>query len=126
MITTAIKMLAEFYYEHGGCQDVPCLASPKRLSIPTETWSADMANFLQGVPAGVVNGINQVFTLPGVPAPGSLIVWQNEPLIPGAGYTLLGNTITFAVAPVSAPTPDRLYYQYWPGLGVLAPLPRRI
>lgn len=61
---------------------------------------------------GIQNNINLTFTLPlpalTMPMPGTLLVWNNYPLIPGIGYVQSGTTITFTTAP--APS-DSLYYQ---------------
>lgn len=56
---------------------------------------------------GTINGTNTVFTLTngGVAISGSPAqaeVWLNFPLIPGAGYTIAGNQVTFANAPQPA------------------------
>jgi hypothetical protein len=49
------------------------------------------------IPTGTINGTNRVFTLSVTP---SLVnVWLNFPLIPNVGYTIVGNTITYANAP---------------------------
>jgi len=63
-----------------------------------------------GVPVGSQDGINNIFSLPSIPIPNTLILWQNFPLIPGVGYTLIGTTITFTTVPA---TTDNLFYQYW-------------
>lgn len=49
------------------------------------------------VPAGTINGVNRVFTL--TVAPTQATIWLNFPLVPGVGYTLVGNTITYSRAP---------------------------
>jgi hypothetical protein len=61
----------------------------------------------QGIPSGVIDGTNTVFTLTngGAALPSNAvqaIVWKNFPQIQGIGYTLVGNTITFATAPQPA------------------------
>ena len=66
---------------------------------------------LSGIPAGTINGSNKTFTLPTMPFNSTLILWNNFPLILGEGYTMAGNTITFATAPIAG---DSLYYQYIP------------
>ena len=53
---------------------------------------------------------SQIYTMPFVPDPNSLLVWDNFPLIPEVGYSISGSTITFAVAP--NPT-DTLSFQGW-------------
>lgn len=60
-----------------------------------------------GVPIGTIDGTNKVFTLangssPLGIAPTQATVWLNFPLINGLGYTLSGDTITYAVAPQPA------------------------
>lgn len=60
-----------------------------------------------GTPSGTINGTNRVFTLTnaGIPllgAPRQADVWLNFPLIPGAGYVISGNQLTYAVAPQPA------------------------
>lgn len=52
-------------------------------------------------PAGVINGINTVFTLSSIPSPASsLLLFLNGILqTQGVDYTLVGATITYAVAP---------------------------
>ena len=60
-----------------------------------------------GVPDGVIDGVNTVFTLTnnGIPLTATPIqadVWLNFPLIPSLGYTISGVTVTYAVAPQPA------------------------
>ena len=67
----------------------------------------------QGIPSGVIDGTNTVFTLTngGAALPSNAvqaIVWKNFPQIQGIGYTLVGNTITFA----TAPQPDDVLYDW--------------
>lgn len=72
-----------------------------------------------GVPIGTIDGTNKVFTLangasPLGVAPSQVTVWLNYPLVQGVGYTLSGDTITFATAPQPANggTPgDSIYAQ---------------
>lgn len=59
-----------------------------------------------GTPSGTKDGSNKVFTLTnnGTALPATAIastveVWLNFTLVPGAGYLLSGNTITYANAP---------------------------
>lgn len=63
-------------------------------------------NPFAGTPLGTINGTNTVFTLtnggallPAAAVPGTVLVWLNVPLISGIGFTISGNTITFASAP---------------------------
>lgn len=61
----------------------------------------------EGVPGGTIDGKNKVFTLTnaGKPlgvAPAQLLMWRNFPLVPGVGYTISGDTITFTNAPQPA------------------------
>lgn len=52
------------------------------------------------VPAGVVNGINQIFTLAQLPASGSLHLYKNGlRQRPTIDYTIVGQTVTFVLAP---------------------------
>lgn len=66
-----------------------------------------------GIPIGTINGTNVTFTLAngssplGIP-PIDVIVWKNFPLIQGLGYSISGDTITYATAPVSG---DSIYAQ---------------
>ena len=60
-----------------------------------------------GVPTGSRDGVNRTFILPGIPIAGTLIVWNNVPLIPSIGYSLSGNTIIYTVAPLLS---DNLFF----------------
>lgn len=52
------------------------------------------------VPAGVVNGINTVFTIAEETVNGSLILWKDGVYLKnGTEYTLVGQTLTLTVAP---------------------------
>jgi hypothetical protein len=71
------------------------------------------------VPAGAVNGVlvdnvpvgNTVFTLNYAPIAGSLLLTLNNlPQTPGLNYSIAGNTITFAAAPLNGFQP---YAYYW-------------
>ena len=64
---------------------------------------------VSGIPSGNANSSNQIFSIPSIPILGSLLVWQNVPLIPNIGYTINGTTITFTTPPTPS---DNLYYQY--------------
>jgi len=68
-------------------------------SVPGVVW--------QGSLSGTINGTNHIFTLTnnGIPlsgTPSQATVWLNFPLIPGGGYTITGNQVTFANAPQPA------------------------
>ncbi len=54
-------------------------------------------------PSGTINGSNVTFTLSATPAAGLMLFLNGQLLSPGAGndYTISGNTITMAAAPVS-------------------------
>ena len=72
----------------------------------------------QEAPAGTIDGNNKMFTLSNAPLPNTLALYKNGIfLTPGIGadYTLLGNQVTYAVAP-QPPTletsGDSLYAQY--------------
>ena len=56
------------------------------------------------------DGSNTVFWTTGnvAPAPNTMIVWDNFPLIPGVGYTVSGYTVTFTTAPGVS---DNLFWQ---------------
>lgn len=69
-------------------------------------------NFADGeLPAGVVNGVNQVFTLAHTPNPTASLQLYVGLIQRGGGndYTLAGATITFIVAPASQPM---AWYRY--------------
>lgn len=53
------------------------------------------------VPVGAINGVNTVFTLTNIPTAGSDYVFLSGQLQAGSGvdYTLVGNVITFNIAP---------------------------
>jgi hypothetical protein len=53
------------------------------------------------IPAGLVNGINDTFNLLNAPNPPTSLQLVRNGAILLAGYTLAGNIITFAVAPMS-------------------------
>jgi len=55
-------------------------------------------------------GNAQVYTMPFTPDPNSLMIWDNFPLIPEVGYSVSGDTVTFATAPGIG---DTLTYQGW-------------
>lgn len=60
-------------------------------------------DIVREVPAGVVDGVNAVFTLSNTPAAGTEHIWRNgqlQNLGGGNDYTIVGNTVTFAVAPL--------------------------
>lgn len=65
------------------------------------------------VPAGVVDGVNGVFTLLHTPNPaGSLKIYRNGlRLLAGGDYTLAGNTVTFAANAQPQPS-DPLIAEY--------------
>src|SRR5208283_3342608 len=61
-----------------------------------------------GTPNGTIDGTNRVFTLTngGTPIPDTtpvqITAWLNFPLIPGLGFSVSGNVITYANAPQPA------------------------
>lgn len=57
--------------------------------------------WIKEVPAGVINGVNTVFTLQNTPVSGTDMVFLSGQLQAGGGvdYTLSGKTITFKIAP---------------------------
>jgi SPP1 family predicted phage head-tail adaptor len=79
----------------------------KELNLPGGT--AEVSSGI-ALPAGfsrknfneAVDGNRTVFTLPTAPDPNVLQVYiGGEQLLPGQGYTLVGNQVTFAVAPLA-------------------------
>lgn len=59
-----------------------------------------LSNIVREVPAGVVDGVNTVFTLSFIPVSNSEDIYINGQLRhPTVAYTLVGNTITFVIAP---------------------------
>lgn len=64
----------------------------------------------QGVPAGAINGVNTVFTVPGPIADVNtfLLIWNTRVAEPG-DFTLVGTTINMTVAPGFG---DSLKYYY--------------
>jgi hypothetical protein len=69
----------------------------------------------QITPTGAINGTNNVFTIPGVPAAGTLYVWRNGILqangAPPGDYTLSGTTIQFNSGSIPQPG-DKLLVSY--------------
>lgn len=56
--------------------------------------------WLQETPAGTINGVNTVFVLSQIPKePNSLQIFLAGLFVPQSSYSLIGNTVTFAVAP---------------------------
>lgn len=54
------------------------------------------------IPAGVVDGSNDTFTLPSAPITGSLMLFQNGILLTlNVQYSLSGTTITFSIPPLT-------------------------
>lgn len=74
-------------------------------------------------PVGVINGVNQVFTLSQIPNPtSSLYLFLNGVLqTNGVDYTLSGLTITYTTAPGLdlASAPHTAFFRYAPSSGVL-------
>jgi hypothetical protein len=84
------------------------------LSLVTQIVPTGTTLFA-GVPSGTVNGVNKIFNLTNGGGsigrtPLQMIVWQNFPLTPGAGYSLGpgAGQITYASAPKIT---DTLYAQ---------------
>ena len=63
------------------------------------------------IPSGAINGVNTVFTLAHTPQPGTLEIFLNGILEDSSNYTLVGNMITFSVAP-STGSKLRAAYQW--------------
>ena len=64
-----------------------------------------------GTPQGAQDGTNRVFTLtnqgtpiPSNPVAGTVIAWDNYPLVEGVGFTISGTTITYTTAPATTDT----------------------
>lgn len=67
------------------------------ISSTGGAWSSTIA---RGVPTGVIDGVNAVFTLPSVPVANGLNLYLNGIYqSPTTDYTLIGSTITFGIAP---------------------------
>lgn len=91
--------------------------------LPDQSLSGASGNAMSpfgGVPSGVIDGTNKVFTFAISSNPSQVIVWMNYPLVDGVGYTTSWAsgtlTITYANAPqvASGGTPaDSLYVQGW-------------
>jgi hypothetical protein len=66
---------------------------------------------VSGAPAGAIDGVNRVYTLPSVPVAGTLLwQWNGQLLTNGLGYTLSGATVTMALAPAIG---DSVYANYF-------------
>lgn len=95
------------------------LFGPNPIVLEDQAIAAPLAvgNYtpFEGIPSGTVNGTNRVFTLTngGTPlgvAPSQATVWLNFPLVPGVGYTISGDAITFTNAPIST---DTIFARGW-------------
>jgi hypothetical protein len=65
--------------------------------------------FISGIPSGTINGTNTFFNISSPSCiPNSLLVWNNFTLIPSVGYTAVGSTLRFTVAPQ---TGDSIFFQ---------------
>ncbi len=87
-------------------------ASTRGLSVTNVIGAVGFANIANNeVPAGVINGVNTIFTLAFTPiAPGILLVAINGAVkVQGVDYTLVGQTITFAVPPPGGAVISVLY-----------------
>jgi len=86
--------------------DLTPLPNQDRLEKPWANYYRDLStgtigepNFVDGeIPAGVIDGVNAVFTLVNAPNPAaSLQLFRNgQKLSAGASYALIGKTVTFA------------------------------
>lgn len=66
-------------------------------------------------PSGTINGSNVTFTLANTPIAGSEEVFVNGSLLDagsGNDYTISGDTITFATAPIGGGSPDKIRVNY--------------
>lgn len=92
----------------------------KQASAPAGTVGTLVAN---ETPSGTINGTNKVFTLVNTPSAGTLVLLLTPsggnvalqttyPAVSGqvGTYTLVGNTITFVVAPPTGSSISALYY----------------
>lgn len=74
-------------------------------STTTASWkpaaSVGIMTFVDAeVPAGVVDGVNTIFTLASIPTAGSTHLYKNGlRQRPAIDYTIVGQTVTFAIAP---------------------------
>src|SRR5215475_11386538 len=90
--------------------DLTPLPNQDRLEKPWANYYRDLStgtigepNFADGeIPAGIVNGVNAVFTLANAPSPvQSLQLFRNgQKLNAGAGFALVGKTITFIASQI--------------------------
>lgn len=88
--------------------DLKALPNQDRLEKPWANYYRDLStgtigepNFVDGeMPAGVMNGVNAIFTLANAPNPAaSLQLFRNgQKMTAGMGFALAGKTITF-IAP---------------------------
>ena len=69
-------------------------------SVPTAEAGGTVTTPVAEVPAGLLDGINKVFTLSETPDPGSLQIFVNGvEWFVGTYFTLDGCTVTFVLAP---------------------------
>lgn len=93
----------------------PVLGAMSPLVLPDQSLNSTTSSapgIISEVPAGAIDGTNRFFTLSHVPLSGT--AWLNIALIPGLGFTLAGNVITYARAPqpTSGGVPaDAIYFQ---------------
>lgn len=102
------------------CTNPPPIGSRLRLFYLNSAFDAP-GHICRETPDGIVDGANTVFTLRKTPATGLEMGFVNEVFqVPGVSYTIVGNTITFAVAPLDG---SRILFWY-PSVS-LAPAHRR-
>jgi hypothetical protein len=113
LIWDNFPMIPEVGYTISGSTITFTVAPDPSDVLSFQAWpigTAPITTPVSGVPAGVQDGINTVFTIPTPPDNSTLLVWDNFPLVNNIGYTLSGTVLTYTYAP--APT-DNLFYQYW-------------
>lgn len=70
-------------------------------------------SWVKATPTGSINGSNTVFTLPDTPSANSLLLFlARQPQIEGVDYTLVDDTITYAVAPDASLSTEPHLAQY--------------
>lgn len=80
---------------------------------PSPTVSS-LSRVIREIPAGAINGVNVTFTVAFPLVAGSEILTRNGlEETEGVNYTMVGQTITFTIAPLAAPVqPDVLRISY--------------
>jgi len=117
LLDSVFSESGEDYYILDGNTIIPSvpIGSASFLAWGTYAGSGTEPNFADWItPAGTLNGINKVFTLPQAPNPAaSLRLYRGWQVLKpgGVDFTLSGATITYTIAP--APTATHLaFYRY--------------